>query len=122
MKSDIAYYLLILYATVMFKPLIPIITDAWEHEFNEVQHLSLVHEKYGSHHVEKELAGNSHDDDHGQNPNTLKSEDQVPFHLGVGEYNSPASSTTFEKQFMLIKHSIFVSVSISQKGPPPKFI
>jgi hypothetical protein len=121
-KADIAYYLLILYATVMFKPLIPIITDAWEHEFNEVAHLSLVHEKYGSHHVEKELAGNSQDDDHGKNPNSLKSEDQVPFHLGIEEYNSHASSSTFDKQFMLIKHTILLSVCINRKGPPPKFI
>ncbi|MGI8581157.1 MAG: hypothetical protein ACR2KX_03140, partial [Chitinophagaceae bacterium] len=113
--------LMLLYLSVMFKPLIPIITDALEHEFNEIEHLSLVHEKYGSHHVEKELAESSHDD-HDKNSNTLKSEDQVPFHVLVEEYKSPASSTTFDKQFMLIKHSMLLSVSISREGPPPKFL
>ncbi len=122
LKSTTAYYLMLLYLSVMFKPLIPIITDAWEHEFNEIEHLSLVHEKYGSHHVEKELADNSHDDDHDKNPNTLKSEDQVPIHVLADEYKNTSISEAFDKHFALLTYSILLFIFIAWEGPPPKFI
>ncbi len=106
----------------MFKPLIPIITDAWEHEFNETEHLSLVHEKYGSHHLEKELANSSHDDDRDKNPNTLKSEDQVPFHVLASEYKTTLISDAFDKHFSPFTHLALPFILIAREGPPPKFI
>jgi hypothetical protein len=106
----------------MFKPLIPIISDVWEHEFNETEHLSVIHEKYGSHHLEKELEESSHDDNHEKNTNTLKSEDQVSFHVLANEYKHPNNSATFDKQFDFLKYLKLPSVFIALKSPPPKFI
>ena len=113
---------MLLYLTVIFKPLIPIINDVWEHQFNEIEHVATVHEKYGSHHVDKELADKSHDDDHCPNPNTLKSEDQVPFHTLANEYKSTFISDASDKHFSLFTFIEPLFISIALKGPPPKFI
>ncbi len=113
---------MLLYLSVMFKPLIPIISDAWEHEFNEIEHLSLVHEKYGSHHLQKELGASSTNDEHDKNSNTLRSEDQVAFHVLADEYNSHKNSAAFDKHFDLLKYFKLPSVFIAREGPPPKFI
>ncbi|MEO7529881.1 MAG: hypothetical protein ABIS69_00675 [Sediminibacterium sp.] len=121
MRSPAAYYLMLLYLSVMFKPLIPIISDVWEHEFNEVAHLSLVHEKYGSHHLEKELADNGHND-HAKDSNTLKSEDQVPFHFFTDEYKNTFFSDAFDKHFSLLSCSKLPVISIAREGPPPKSV
>ena len=59
MKVPIAYYLLLLYVTVMFKPLIPIVSDAVSHTFAEAIHIATVHAIYGSNHLEKELSETS---------------------------------------------------------------
>ncbi len=105
----------------MLKPLIPIITDAWEHAFNEIEHLDLVHEKFGSHHLQKELADNSHDDDHDKNPNTLKTEDQVPFHI-LADEDKTTSIDAFDAHFALRTYSELPFIFIAREGPPPKFI
>jgi hypothetical protein len=47
---------MLLYLTVLFRPLLPYMTDAWEHAFNEQEHLVSVHAKQGNRHVERELA------------------------------------------------------------------
>ncbi len=64
---------MLLYITVMFKPLIPITSDAWDHQFNEIEHISIVHAKYGSHHLQKEVA-DTEKDNHQKDQNNSKSE------------------------------------------------
>ena len=61
MKFAIAYYLLLIYATVILKPLIPVVEDVLIHCFAEAYHVATVHAKYGNNHLEKELA-NTNDD------------------------------------------------------------
>lgn len=106
----------------MFKPLIPIITDVWEHQFNEIEHIATVHEKYGSHHVEKESADNNSNDDNHRGSNTLKSEDQVLFHILEDGYKNAFILNAFEKQFVPLRHSKLASILMDWDGPPPKFI
>ncbi len=120
MKFNIAYYLLILYLTVIFKPLIPIISDGWQHAFNNIEHIALVHAKYGSHHLEKEMNENNHDVGQGKNSTLLKSEDQVSFHVVVNQYNHAAHALTFKKQFDLLKYCRLPYIFIAREGPPPR--
>lgn len=112
---------MLLYITVMVKPLMPIVSDWWQHEFNEMEHMTHVHSVYGSHHLQHEIANTSSDNDHCKNQNTLKSEDQVAFHVLTDEYKTDYNSTLFGKQFHLLKFLNLPSVFISKKGHPPKF-
>ena len=120
MKSPTAYYLMLLYITVMIKPLIPIIQDEWEHQFNEIEHISIVHAKYGSHHLEKELAGTT-DNDNNKNQNTLRSEDEVPFHTITPEYKYDVIINKSSVQYHTLNRNKLPLVYIFTQGQPPKF-
>jgi hypothetical protein len=120
-KSTIAYYLMLLYITVMLKPLIPIVGDWWQHEFNEMEHLSHVHAIYGNHHLQNEIADTGSDNDHSKSQSVLNSEDQVAFHLLVAEYKNEPHSIIADKQFATLNYLKPSSVLISPEGPPPRF-
>ncbi len=105
----------------MIKPLLPIASDWWQHEFNEVEHLSCVHAVYGSHHLQLEIADTGSENDNNKNQNILKSEDQVPFHVSVDEYKNEYNSILLSKQSALLNFLKLPSVFIARKIPPPKF-
>ncbi len=121
MKSPVAYYLMLLYITVMLKPLLPIATDWWSHEFNEIEHISKVHAVYGSHHLQKEVADTSSENDHNKDQNAAKSEDQLSFHVSpeIYQYNVIVSSS--DRRYHTFKLSKPAAVFISNQAPPPKF-
>ncbi len=121
MKSPAAYYLMLLYITVMLKPLIPIISDAWSHEFNETEHISLIHAKYGSHHLQKELADTNSDNGKSKSQNTVKSTDEVSFHIVQPVCKFAFATNKSALQYLLFKPGKLPLVLISNQGPPPKF-
>ena len=51
MKKEISYILLLLYATVMLKPMMPTIIDGMAHLFWYSHHIATVHYEHGSLHV-----------------------------------------------------------------------
>ncbi|MEP6596589.1 MAG: hypothetical protein ABJA71_11620 [Ginsengibacter sp.] len=120
MRSPAAYYMMLLYVTVMIKPLIPIMQDAWSHEFNEIEHLSCVHAKYGNNHLQKEL-GTESDNDEGKNQNSLRSEDQVPFHVLTTGYNDNFKINKSLLPYHRFKLDKLPCVYVSLKDQPPKF-
>lgn len=47
---------MLIYLAVMFKPIIPFISDIYSHAFGEAIHLATIHARYGNNHLEKALA------------------------------------------------------------------
>ncbi len=119
MRFTIAYYLLLLYVTVTFQPLIPIACDAWAHAFAEADHIATVHAKYGSHHLEVSLA-KANGADNGRNQNRVKMDGQSLVHVSVKEYNYHFYLPPFILQFLSIKQNKLLSVFILKHTPPPK--
>ena len=78
-----AYYLLLIYSTLMLQPLIPVAIDCWQHTFAEAQHILTVHAKYGSNHLEKELAAASSENGNNKDQNSVKSEETTPVHIAT---------------------------------------
>lgn len=111
---------MLLYITVMFKPLIPILNDLWDHEFNEIEHISIVHAKYGSHHLQKEVA-DSDADNNQKGQTSLKSDDQVSFHELTGEYKFEFPLDSTDIKYVALKLTKPPFVLIFSQGPPPKF-
>lgn len=105
----------------MIKPILPVITDWWQHEFNEAAHLSYVHAVYGSHHLRHEIADTGSENDHSKNQNTLRSEDQVLFHVLVSEFKNEYNAVLSNIQFDILKFLKLSSVVITRDGPPPEF-
>ncbi|MEO6329696.1 MAG: hypothetical protein ABIO55_12220 [Ginsengibacter sp.] len=121
MKSPTAYYLLLLYVTLILKPLMPFVIDEWDHQFNEIEHVSIVHARYGSHHLEKELANSTADNNKNKDQNTTKTEDSIPFHLlaKVCKYDLVIDKSA--TQYFSLTLNKLPSVCISSQGQPPKF-
>ena len=104
----------------MVKPLIPIFCDVWAHEFNEIEHISTVHAKYGSNHIQKEIA-ETNSDTNKKNQNSLKSEDQVAFHISANEIYIHFHANGFNQEFPLLNLNKLYPAFIYKHIPPPKF-
>ncbi len=121
MRFTTAYYLMLLYITVMFKPLIPIISDILSHTFSETIHIETIHAVYGSNHLEKELASTSSDNANSKSQKNINTEDQVTVHISANEclYNFPISKA--DKSSSFLKLFNLKAGFILKQSPPPKF-
>lgn len=120
MRSPTAYYLLLLYVSVMIKPLVPFIQDTWSHQFNEIEHLSCVHAKYGNNHLQKEL-GAEPDNDKSKSQNSLRSEDQVSFHVATPGFNNNLKVNKLRISYHRFKPHKLPFICVSLQGQPPNF-
>ena len=112
---------MLLYVTVMLKPLIPIVSDALSHTFSEAIHIATVHAIYGSNHLGKELAGTASDDVNNKPQKSINTEDQVTVHISANEclYNFSVQRT--DNPFSLLKLFKLKAGFILKQSPPPKF-
>ncbi len=79
MKYATAYYLFLLYCTVLLRCAIPVACDALSHVCNEEEHLATVHAVYGNNHLQKEIASN--ETSNNKNATIVKYEEPVQVHL-----------------------------------------
>ena len=121
MRVPIAYYLMLLYVTVMFKPLIPIVSDTLSHTFSEAIHIATVHAIYGSHHLENELSNTASDNANGKHQNSINAEDQVPLHVSTNERLYDFCFNKTDKDYSSLKLYKLKSGFILKNFPPPKF-
>ena len=119
MKFSIAYYFLLLYITVIIKPLIPVVVNAWDHTFAEARHIATVHAKYGAHHLEKQLAPEEKDAD-GKTQNTVKNSEPVQVHCKSLLTYSIVVGAIPLKQFHPYIHQKLPLTSYAVTVPPPE--
>lgn len=82
MRFPIAYYLLLIYLTMMARPFLPLLSDVWSHTFSETIHIAKVHARYGANHLEKELAAAEKENNNAsKNTAGVKTTEPVPVHL-----------------------------------------
>jgi hypothetical protein len=119
MRYPGAYYLLLLYATLVLQPLLVVTQDFLSHTFEDAIHIATVHAKYGNNHVEIELA-QTNSDDNGKNHDSPKSEEQIPAHVFPNPFDHCFNSNLVIDQFVPLKPNKLPSVFISKQIPPPK--
>lgn len=119
MKYATAYYLFLLYCTVLLRCAIPVACDALHHIFNEEEHLATIHAVYGNNHLQKEIAAT----ENGCNKNTasIKYEEPVQFHLKACfltliDFIDKKTQIPFG-----FTASHCLPVYLQQTVPPPKF-
>ena len=121
MRVPIAYYLMLLYVTVMFKPLVPIVSDALSHTFSEAIHIATVHAIYGSNHLEKELSNTSSDNANNKHQNSVNTEDPVPLHVSTHECIYDFCFTGTGKDYCSLNLYKLKSCFIFKEFPASKF-
>jgi hypothetical protein len=120
MRAPIAYYTMLLYFTVMFKPFIPIVKDVISHTFAEAIHIATVHAIYGSNHLQKELADTSDNTNNKHQTNT-NGEEQVQVHVSASEFLFHFCCLTFNKNYSVANLCQVKAGFIIKYSPPPKF-
>lgn len=118
MHFSTAYYLMLLYMAVMFKPVIPVIMDAYDHAFHESIHLATIHEKYGSHHLDKALADAGSDNEN--NKSQKGTTNEVPVHITADNVSCYFSIPGLRKQYNLFTYFRLSAISLSRLSPPPR--
>jgi hypothetical protein len=121
MRFSIAYYLLLVYLSVMLKPLMPLVTDAWNHAFAEANHIATVHAKYGEHHLEKELASDEQNDNN-KSQNTAKTTEPVPVHIAGEAYAQKLTVLTVPNHYPIFTSNILITPVPASPGQPPKYV
>ena len=121
MHFSTAYYLMLLYLAVLFKPMIPVVIDAYGHAFHESFHLATVHEKYGSHHLDKALASTGSDNENSKSLKSLNTEDLMPVHIGSAQVACNFSFCSTDKQYHRFLPGDPSAMYLSKHTPPPEF-
>ena len=119
MKHPAAYYLFLLYCTLMVRCAMPVACDALSHLFNEEAHIATVHAVYGSHHLQTEVAGAVSDDHTSKHTNTQTYEPTV-VHTYTSGYNAISiSSSLLLTQFSSHSYPLCRG-SLFYKSEPPE--
>jgi hypothetical protein len=120
MKFAAAYYLLLIYSTVILKPLIPVAEDALMHCFGEAWHIATVHAAEGSNHVEKEISASGANDDSSKNQKTDKTE-QAIHETAINYALIPLNPCPSIRDYAFRKESV-TNIYIDFINPPPRTI
>ena len=120
MKFAAAYYLLLIYSTVILKPLIPVAEDALMHCFGEAWHIATVHAAEGSNHVEKEISASGANDDSSKNQKTDKTE-QAIHETAINYALIPLNPCPSISDYAFLKESIS-NIYIDFINPPPRIV
>ncbi len=118
MRFPSAYYLMLIYLTVMFKPLIPVISDMYSHTFSEAIHLATIHAVYGTHHLEKALATTGESDS--KDPKNIKSGETYNVHIGSSACIFNYLSDTIKPVYFLRPFYKLSNIFLSIPVPPPE--
>lgn len=118
MKFTLAYYILLLYSTVILNPVIPIVSDALSHSFAKAYHIEMVHAKYGANHLQQELTNTTNEN--GQHKKDLDEQSQTGTHLPVLIKNNIESTTTLSKKFAALHILSYTNIYLKKVSPPPK--
>ncbi|MEP6466448.1 MAG: hypothetical protein ABJB05_09080 [Parafilimonas sp.] len=121
MKFAIAYYLLLIYSTVILKPLIPVAEDAVFHCFAEAYHVATVHAIYGNNHLAKEEANATDDSNNNSAKNTLKTEDAVAFHILATPQDYSIQIFNPQRIYYINPKTPLHKIVLTKPAPPPKF-
>ena|SRR3569833_515250 len=121
MRFSTAYYLLLLYLTVMLKPLMPLMCDAWDHAFAEANHIATIHARYGANHAEKAVATGEQNDTN-KNQNTTKTNETVPVHVAGEEPAGHIAVLEMTVPYPVLTSSIPPMIVPATPGQPPKYV
>lgn len=118
MKQPAAYYLLLLYCTLMVRCAMPVACDALSHLFNAEAHIATVHAIYGSHHLQAEVAGAVSDTGTSKHTGTQQDEPTVVHTYTSGYSIVSICNSVSSLQFPF--HSVpLCSVSLLYISQPP---
>ena len=120
MRFPAAYYLLLIYCTVLMRCALPVACDALSHLFNEEEHLATVHAVYGSHHLAAEVAGTVADNHSCKHAVLLQQDEPNVVHTFTQGYNNIPDCKATKFSFLPIPSSFLFNAFINGIIKPPE--
>ncbi len=113
---------MLLYLTMMVRPVLPIVIDWYQHEFNEIEHLACVHAQYGSQHLQREVAESAAENGQPKKVSCTAFEDPIPFHIPITEAPYAVLANLNRLEFFHNIAGKLPQTYILCDGPPPRNI
>ena len=107
---------------MMVRPVLPIVIDWYQHEFNEIEHLACVHAQYGSQHLQSEVAESATENGQPKKVSGTAFEDPIPFHIQTTEAPYAGLIYLNRREFFHNTASKLPHTFILRDGPPPRNI
>ncbi len=119
MKKALSYLLLVSYAIILLKPVLPYVTDFIAHAFYKYEHIATVHKENGKTHLHYELQKASEESGTDKTNLPIKAATEVSPHVFTNMLYSFAVVKISQQHFPI--NTLF-SPSIAMAGdfPPPK--
>ena len=104
----------------MVKPLIPIVSDCYQHAFNGIAHISTVHARFGDNHLQKDIEDLAKGDAE-KAANVTKSITEVPVHITTPHFIYDHFQTTNNLCHSFVGFYYFPLVYLPLQVKPPRF-
>lgn len=121
MRFSVAYYLLLLYCTMMVRCAIPAMCDELSHLFNEEKHIATIHAVYGSHHLQKEEAAVSQNNS-SKHTSNFQQDEPNPVHTHTQNYSCLSTSINIRITRYLISQSLLPDITLAGITQPPEIL
>ncbi len=122
MKKLLLHIILISYAALLFKPVMPYVNDFVGHVFFYAKHLATVHEENGHFHVHLEAAKNSSEENNNKSdtPSPSKKDNSITAHCLFLVTDKPVFGNSAHCNYVPVKNDAAISGSIEKNYPPPR--
>lgn len=122
MKKLFLHIVVISYAALLFKPVIPYVNDFVGHVFFYAKHLATVHEENGRFHVHLEAAKNTSEENNkeGSTPSSSKKDNAVTEHCFFIINDEPVFGNSVHLNHMLRNNDVVFNGNIQKNYPPPR--
>ena len=119
MRKALSYLLLVSYAIVLLKPVLPILTDFIAHAFYKYEHIATVHKENGKTHLHYELQKASEETGNDKSNLPTKAATEVSPHVFTNMlYTFDVAKVSL--QHFTINTSYPPAIAIAGIFPPPK--
>ena len=120
MKKFLLYFVLINYALVMVKPMMPYVFDLIAHSFFLTKHMATIHFENGKYHIHAELAKQSEDQSSDKNTNTNTKKPTLSEHTIFLNTTNIISKSIVIITYNTTPNSITAVGNCSKIYPPPR--
>ncbi|HRD58931.1 MAG TPA: hypothetical protein PK504_12830 [Ferruginibacter sp.] len=120
MKKILLHIILLSYTALLFKPVMPHITDFVEHVFFYAKHIATVHVENGKFHVHVESAKNINDENESGLPQSLKKDNSSTEHTIVVKQEEELFQHPTPLNYLLYNNNAVAIGNIEKNYPPPR--
>lgn len=122
MKKLFLHIILISYAALLFKPVLPFVNDFVGHVFFYAKHLATVHEENGRYHVHLEAAKNSSEENskEANMPPSSKQDNTVTEHCFFIIKDESVFGKTAHLHYICRNNNAVCNGNIQKNYPPPR--